>query len=66
MSKRTVLKPFRGEAFVETAAKVAAFLAAHPKIEKVFHPSRPDHPDAAIIARETKMLDRKPIGQSST
>lgn len=36
----------------ETAAKVAAFLAAHPRVEKVFHPSRPDHPDAAIIARD--------------
>jgi O-succinylhomoserine sulfhydrylase len=36
----------------ETAAKVAAFLAAHPRIERVFHPSRPDHPDAAIIARD--------------
>lgn len=36
----------------ETAAKVAAFLAGHPRIERVFHPSRPDHPDAAIIARD--------------
>ena len=36
----------------ETAAKVAAFLASHPAIERVFHPSRPDHPDAAIIARD--------------
>lgn len=35
-----------------TAAKVGAFLAAHPKIDRVFHPSRPDHPDAAIIARD--------------
>jgi O-succinylhomoserine sulfhydrylase len=36
----------------ETAAKVAAYLAAYPRIERVFHPSRPDHPDAAIIARD--------------
>ena len=36
----------------ETAAKVAAFLAAHPRVERVFHPSRPDHPDARIIARD--------------
>jgi cystathionine beta-lyase/cystathionine gamma-synthase len=35
-----------------TAAKVAAFLASHPRVERVFHPSRPDHPDAAIIARD--------------
>ncbi len=36
----------------ETAAKVAGFLASHPRIERVFHPSRPDHPDAAIIQRD--------------
>lgn len=35
-----------------TAVRVAAFLAAHPRVEQVFHPSRPDHPDAAIIARD--------------
>ncbi len=35
-----------------TAARVAAFLAAHPKVARVFHPSLPDHPDAAIIARD--------------
>lgn len=34
----------------ETAAKVAAFLARHPRIERVFHPSLPDHPDATTIA----------------
>jgi cystathionine beta-lyase/cystathionine gamma-synthase len=36
----------------DTAATVAAFLASHPRIERVFHPSRPDHPDAAVIARD--------------
>ena len=35
-----------------TAAKVAAFLARHPRIESVFHPSLPGHPDAAVIARD--------------
>ncbi len=35
-----------------TASTVAAFLATHPRIERVFHPSRPDHPDAAAIARD--------------
>ena len=34
------------------ATAVAAFLARHPRIERVFHPSRPDHPDAAVIARD--------------
>ncbi len=36
----------------QTAARVAAFLASHPRVEAVFHPSRPDHPDAAVIARD--------------
>jgi cystathionine beta-lyase/cystathionine gamma-synthase len=36
----------------DTAAKVGAFLASHPKVEQVFHPSRPDHPDATVIARD--------------
>jgi cystathionine beta-lyase/cystathionine gamma-synthase len=35
-----------------TAARVAAFLASHPRVSEVFHPSRPDHPDAAVIARD--------------
>ncbi|HEX4912473.1 MAG TPA: PLP-dependent transferase, partial [Vicinamibacterales bacterium] len=34
-----------------TAARVAAFLAAHPMVSEVFHPSLPGHPDAAAIAR---------------
>ncbi|MCA9624769.1 MAG: PLP-dependent transferase, partial [Myxococcales bacterium] len=33
-----------------TASAVAAFLARHPKVEAVMHPSLPDHPDAAAIA----------------
>jgi len=36
----------------ETATRVAAFLAAHPNVSEVFHPSRPNHPDAAVIARD--------------
>jgi cystathionine gamma-synthase len=35
-----------------TAAAVARFLARHPRVERVFHPALPDHPDAAIIARD--------------
>lgn len=34
-----------------TATRVAAFLAAHPRVSAVFHPSLPTHPDAAAIAR---------------
>jgi cystathionine beta-lyase/cystathionine gamma-synthase len=36
----------------ETAARIAGFLAGHPRIERVFHPSLADHPDAAVIARD--------------
>jgi cystathionine beta-lyase/cystathionine gamma-synthase len=35
-----------------TAAQIAAFLARHPRIERAFHPALPDHPDAAVIARD--------------
>jgi cystathionine beta-lyase/cystathionine gamma-synthase len=35
----------------ETAARVAAFLASHPRVSEVFHPSLPSHPDAAAIAK---------------
>jgi cystathionine beta-lyase/cystathionine gamma-synthase len=34
-----------------TAARVAAFLASHPRVSEVFHPSLPGHPDAAAISR---------------
>ena len=34
-----------------SAARVAAFLASHPKVGEVFHPSLPDHPDRAAIDR---------------
>jgi len=33
----------------QTASKVAAFLAAHPKVSDVFHPSLPNHPDRHAI-----------------
>jgi cystathionine beta-lyase/cystathionine gamma-synthase len=34
-----------------SAAKIAAFLARHPQVSEVFHPSLPHHPDAAAIAK---------------
>ncbi len=34
----------------DAAQTVTSFLAAHPLVEEVFHPSAPGHPDAAIIA----------------
>ena len=35
-----------------SASRVAAFLAAHPKVAEVFHPSLPSHPDATTIAAQ--------------
>jgi len=34
-----------------TATRVAAFLASHPRVSDVHHPSLPTHPDAAAISR---------------
>ncbi|MCL4401173.1 MAG: aminotransferase class I/II-fold pyridoxal phosphate-dependent enzyme [Acidobacteria bacterium] len=33
------------------ACRVASWLAAHPRVERVYFPGRPDHPDARAIAR---------------
>lgn len=38
-----------------TAAAAARFLAAHPRVEQVFHPSLPGHPDAAVIAAHYRL-----------
>ena len=38
----------RVERHVENALKVVDFLAKHPKVAKVNHPSLPDHPDHAL------------------
>jgi cystathionine beta-lyase/cystathionine gamma-synthase len=35
-----------------TAARIAVFLSAHPRVSEVFHPSLPTHPDAAAIAKQ--------------
>jgi cystathionine beta-lyase/cystathionine gamma-synthase len=32
--------------------QLAAFLASHPRIERVWSPALGDHPDAAVIARD--------------
>jgi methionine-gamma-lyase len=34
-----------------SASKIAAFLAKHPEVSEVFHPSLPAHPDASAIAK---------------
>jgi cystathionine beta-lyase/cystathionine gamma-synthase len=35
-----------------TASRVAAFLAGHPRVSDVFHPSLPTHPDAKAISSQ--------------
>jgi cystathionine beta-lyase/cystathionine gamma-synthase len=34
-----------------TAARIASFLDAHPRVSEVFHPSLPNHPDRSAIDR---------------
>ncbi len=41
----------RVERHVENALKVVEYLALHPKVKKVNHPSLPDHPDHALYNR---------------
>lgn len=41
----------RIERHVENALKVVEFLAAHPKVAKVNHPSLPSHPDHALYKK---------------
>ena len=38
-----------------TAGAVARFLAAHPRVAEVLHPSLPHHPDADVIARHYRL-----------
>ena len=38
-----------------TASTVARFLAGHPRVAEVLHPSLPDHPDAAAVARHYRL-----------
>ena len=41
----------RLERHAENAKRVVDYLAAHPKVERVYHPSLPDHPDHALYER---------------
>ena len=38
----------------DNAVRLAAFLAAHPKVERVHHPSLPTHPEHAIATRQMR------------
>ncbi|MGG7517341.1 O-succinylhomoserine sulfhydrylase [Allorhizobium undicola] len=44
--------PLRVRQQTENAARIADFLAEHPKVAKVIYPGRKDHPQADIIARQ--------------
>jgi O-succinylhomoserine sulfhydrylase len=37
-----------------TATKVADALAAHPKVSRLIYPGRPDHPQAALVAKQMR------------
>ena len=41
----------RLERHAENTKKVVAFLAAHPQVERVNHPSLPEHPDHALYEK---------------
>lgn len=43
--------PLRMPRHIENTARVLDFLAGHEAVTWVVHPSRPDHPDAALAAR---------------
>ena len=38
----------------DTAAAVAVALAEHPKVSRLIYPGRPDHPQAAIVAKQMR------------
>jgi O-succinylhomoserine sulfhydrylase len=44
--------PVRVRQQTESSAKIADFLAAHPKVGRVIYPGRADHPQADIIKRQ--------------
>ncbi|MCV0395933.1 MAG: O-succinylhomoserine sulfhydrylase [Rhizobiaceae bacterium] len=44
--------PLRVRQQTESAARLAGWLACHPKVARVIYPGRNDHPQAEIIARQ--------------
>jgi len=38
----------------DTAAKLAAVLAEHPKVTRLIYPGRPDHPQAALARQQMR------------
>ena len=48
--------PYRMRAHCENAAKVAAFLASHPKVLEVFYPGLPGHPGHEVARSQMAMF----------
>lgn len=46
--------PLRVRQQMESAARIADYLAEHPKVGRVIYPGRSDHPQADIVARQMK------------
>jgi O-succinylhomoserine sulfhydrylase len=46
--------PVRVRQQTETAAAVADALARHPKVSRLIYPGRPDHPQAATVAKQMR------------
>ena len=46
--------PLRVRQQTDSAAKVADFLASHPKVSRLIYPGRADHPQADVIKRQMK------------
>ena len=44
----------RVRAQTDTAGKVATALAKHPKVSRLIYPGRPDHPQAAVVAKQMR------------
>jgi O-succinylhomoserine sulfhydrylase len=44
----------RVRAQTETAGRVAEALAKHPKVSRLIYPGRPDHPQAAVVAKQMR------------
>jgi O-succinylhomoserine sulfhydrylase len=46
--------PARVRQQTETAGKLADTLARHPKVSRLVYPGRPDHPQAAVVAKQMR------------
>ena len=44
----------RMQRVAETTPRIAAFLAAHPRVARVWYPHAPDHPQRALVARQMR------------